>query len=123
VLDEFGDGSPERPFTDENQPVEAGFLDGPYEPFREGVEIWRVSRQADNLNVCGGESLAECDGEQRIPIVDQIALARQKAVAGIRHVATYLVIQAESGSDVIPAIWTRRVERSMTKSTTNRASP
>jgi hypothetical protein len=25
VLDELGDGSPERPFADENQPVEAGF--------------------------------------------------------------------------------------------------
>ena len=26
VLDELGNGSPKRPFTDENQPVEAGFL-------------------------------------------------------------------------------------------------
>ena len=38
VLDEFADGSPERPFTDENQPVEAGFLDRPYEPFRVRVQ-------------------------------------------------------------------------------------
>ena len=33
------------------------------------------------------------------------------------------LIQAESGSDVIPAISTRRVERSMTKSMTNRVKP
>ena len=26
VLGEFRDGSPERPFTDENQPVKAGFV-------------------------------------------------------------------------------------------------
>jgi hypothetical protein len=56
VLDELGNGSPERPFTDENESVEAGLLDYPHEPLRECVEIRRVSRQADNLHAGGGES-------------------------------------------------------------------
>ena len=59
VLDEFGDGSPERPFTDENHPVQAGFLDRPYEPLRVRIEIRRTGRQADHLHACGGKRLAE----------------------------------------------------------------
>ena len=90
VLDEFADGSPERPFTDENHPVQTGFLDRPNEPLRERIEIRGTGRQADHLHSCGGERLAERQREQRIPIVDQEALARQKAITGIRQVATHL---------------------------------
>ena len=39
VLDELVDRSPERCFTDENHPVQAGFLDRPYEALRVRVEI------------------------------------------------------------------------------------
>ena len=70
VLDELGDGSPERPFTDENQPIEAGFLNCPYESFRVRVEIRGTGRQADDLNAGGRECLPERRGEQRIPVVD-----------------------------------------------------
>jgi len=59
VLDELADGSPERPFTDENHPIQAGFLDRPYEALRVRVEIRGTGRQADDLNACGGECLAE----------------------------------------------------------------
>ena len=90
VLDEFADGSPKRPFTDENHPVQAGFLDRPHEALRVRVEIRGTRRQADHLHACGGERLAERHREQRIPIVDQVTLARQKAIAGIRQVATHL---------------------------------
>ena len=90
VLNELGDGSSERPFTDENQPVEAGFLDCPDEPFRVRVETRGMRRQANDPNACGGECLAERDGEQRIPIVDQEALAPETAVSGIGQIATHL---------------------------------
>src|SRR5712691_8785803 len=39
VLDELADGSPERPFTDENHPVQAGFLDRPYEALRVRIGV------------------------------------------------------------------------------------
>src|SRR5712691_13099085 len=97
VLDELPDGSPERPFTDENHPIQTGFLDRPYEALRVCVEIRGTGRQADHLNACGGECPAKRDGEQRIPIVDQKALARQKtSLASVTLRLTWL-IQAESG--------------------------
>src|SRR5215210_9128562 len=91
VLDELADGSAERTFTDQNHPVQAGFLDGPYEALRVRVEIRGTGRQADHLHTCGGECLPECHGEQWIPIVDQKPLAPETAIAGIRDVATRLV--------------------------------
>ena len=39
VFDELGHGSAQRRFTDENHPVQTGFLDGSNETLREGVEI------------------------------------------------------------------------------------
>ena len=74
VLDELANGSPEGRFTDKNDPVQAGFLDRPNEALRVRVEIRGTGRQADDLNACGGECLAERHGEQRIPIVNQISL-------------------------------------------------
>jgi hypothetical protein len=61
--------------------------------------------------------------EERIPIMDQVALARQEAIAGIREVATHLAHPGASGSAVTPAISTRRVDSSMKKSTANRVRP
>ena len=42
------------------------------------------------MNTRAGQRLAEGDREEGIPIVDQVAFARQEAIAGIRHVATHL---------------------------------
>ena len=61
MLDELADGSPERLFTDENHPVQAGFLDRPYEALRVRIEIRGTGRQADHLHACGGE----CRGTPR----------------------------------------------------------
>ena len=102
VLDELANGSPEGRFTDKNDPVQAGFLDRPYEALRVHVEIRGTRRQADDLNACGGECLAERHGEPRIPIVDQKALAHQKAIVGICHVATHLTHPGRVGLRLDP---------------------
>src|SRR4030095_2551167 len=88
VLNEFGDSSPERPFTDENHAVETGFLDRPDEPLRERVEVGGTGRQADHLHAGSGESFAVRPREQWIAIVDQEALAHQEAITDIRQIAT-----------------------------------
>jgi hypothetical protein len=49
-----------------------------------------TGRQTDHLNAGGGERLAERQRKQGIPIVDQEAFTRQKAIAGIRQIATHL---------------------------------
>ena len=47
------------------------------------LDIRGAGRQADDPHTCVSECLAERHREQRIAIVDQEALARQKAMAGI----------------------------------------
>ena len=37
MRDEFGNRFPHRPFAEQDHPLQAGFLDGPYEPFGVGV--------------------------------------------------------------------------------------
>jgi hypothetical protein len=104
VLDEFVDSSPERPFTDENHPVQTGFLDRPDEPLRERVEIRRTGRQADHLHAGGGERLAERQGEQRIASwIKKRLPVRTPSLASVR-LRLIWPIQTESGSDVIPAV-------------------
>ena len=87
---ELADRPPERRFTDENQAVQAGLLDASDESLRVRVEIRGTGRQSDRFNTRAGQCLAERDREERIPVVDQEALARQTAIVGIRHVATHL---------------------------------
>jgi len=105
VLDEFGDGSPERPFTDENHSVQTGFLDRPYEPLRERVEVGRTRRQANHLYAAGGsERLANASVnsgsrswiKKRLPV-------RKPSLTSVR-LRLIWPIQAESGADVIPAM-------------------
>jgi hypothetical protein len=50
MLDELGNSSTQRRFTDENHPVEAGFLDCSNETLRVRVEIRRTRREANDLD-------------------------------------------------------------------------
>jgi hypothetical protein len=44
MLNELSDRAPERPFPDENQAVQTGFLDAPYEALGVRVEIRGAGR-------------------------------------------------------------------------------
>jgi len=81
---------PERPLTNENQAVQTRFFDASYEALRVRVEIRGTGWQSDRFNTRAGQCLAERDREERIPIVDQEAFARQEAIVGIGDVATHL---------------------------------
>jgi hypothetical protein len=50
VPDELTDGSPERPFPDENHAVQTGFLDASYEALRVRVEIRGTGQQFNGFN-------------------------------------------------------------------------
>jgi hypothetical protein len=50
VFDELGDGLLERWFTDENDAIQAGFLDGRYEALGVRMEIGGMGRQAHDLH-------------------------------------------------------------------------
>jgi hypothetical protein len=49
VLDEFGHGSAQRRFTDENHPVQTGFLDGSDEALRVRVRGTICGRSEPNV--------------------------------------------------------------------------
>ena len=75
VLDILPDRTPKMPLPDRNHPIEAFFLHRSHEPLRIRLESRGSGRQADDLPAGSGERLAERQREQRIPIVDQEALA------------------------------------------------
>ena len=43
------------------------------------LEVWTLRRQPNELDPCAAEQFAEGRGEQRIPVVDEVRLASQKA--------------------------------------------
>ena len=77
MRNKLANSPPERPFTDENQALQTRFFDAPYEALRVRVEIRGTGRQFDGFNTRAGQCLAERAREEGIPVVDQVAFARQ----------------------------------------------
>jgi hypothetical protein len=50
VVNEFVNDSPDRPLPNEDQLIQARFLDGPHEAFRVRVEIGPTRRQPDGFD-------------------------------------------------------------------------
>jgi hypothetical protein len=52
MCDELADGTLQRRFAEENQVVEALFLDGYHKAFRERIQVRASRRQAQALDAC-----------------------------------------------------------------------
>ena len=120
---ELADRPAQRGFAHQDHAVEARLLDRAHKALGDGVEIRRARWEADRLNARSRERLSKGGREERIAIVQQEALPTQKPIDGIGKLTTALPIHALSGSDMTPAISTRRVARSITNRTANRVSP
>ena len=111
VLDELGDGSPERSFTDENQPVEAGFLNCPYEPFRIRIENWGPGRQAERLDTGRSQRVSKRVGEAWIAIMQEEAFPAQASINRIGELPTALdhpgTVRAREGCRQSPPVASR----------------
>ena len=61
----------ERALADQDHPVQARFLDGPYEALSERIQIGGSRRQAHSFDAGCRQRLAKRLTEQRVPIVQQ----------------------------------------------------
>jgi hypothetical protein len=60
---EFGNGATQRGFSEKDHSLHAGFFDGPNEPFRESVQIWRSNRKQQRLDSGALEDFSKLLGE------------------------------------------------------------
>ena len=77
--------------TEWNELVEALRFDGEHEAFRDGVQVGASSWELEALDAGGAEGRAERVGEQRVAVMDQVALAAQEAIDAVGQVASDLL--------------------------------
>src|SRR5215469_738541 len=75
MRDEFGSRFPHPGLAEQDHPLQAGFLDGPYKPLGVGVQIGTPRRQLHRGHTGIGERLQELRGEQWIAIMNEVTLA------------------------------------------------
>src|SRR5215472_11349638 len=87
MLHEFVDGLPQGAFSEQDDPLQARFLDGSDEAFRVGIQVRGAWRQFHALHSAALEGLLELYCEQRVPIMDQVSLPDQEPFLRITEVA------------------------------------
>jgi hypothetical protein len=90
VLDEFTNSSAKRTLTEQDQPVQARFLDAPDEAFRVGVQVRRPRGQFYWFNAATFEHRKELTSEQRIAIMDEVTLSCEQTIDWISQIAADL---------------------------------
>jgi hypothetical protein len=91
VRDKLRDREAEVALTERNELVEAFALDREHESLRKGVQIWAAGRELEALDAGGAEDRAERLGEQRVAVMDQVALVSQESVDAVGQVASDLL--------------------------------
>jgi hypothetical protein len=90
VFDERVNRTAQRAFANENQSIQARFLDRPHEALRVRVEIWRTWGQADRFDASRSQGVTKRVGEAWISIVKEETFPSQASINRIRELATAL---------------------------------
>ena len=90
VFDELVNRTAQRAFANEDQSIQARFLDRPHEALRVRVEIWRTGRQADRLDTGRRQRVTKRVGEAWIAIMKEEAFPAQASINRIGELATAL---------------------------------
>ena len=93
VFDELVNRTAQRAFANENQSIQARFLDCPHEALRVGVEIWRTWGQADRLDTGRSQGFTKRGGEAWVAIMKEEAFPSQTSINRIGELATAVVRQ------------------------------
>jgi hypothetical protein len=101
--------------ADDQQPVETLGADGADEALGVGVCLWRADGRMDHVDAFAAEDLVEGCTELAVPVkIRKLVCSRMPVKLRLR--ACY-VTRVPVGLGVQPAIWTRRLPRSMKKRT------
>ena len=90
VGDELADGATQRALADEHHPLEAGFLDGPHEALRIGVQVWRAGRESDGRDPGRRERVAHGRTEERVAVVNEEPHVPEESVFDVGRVSQEL---------------------------------
>src|SRR5215469_14285740 len=88
--DKFTDHLSQRAFAEQNHPLQARFPDGSDEALRVSIQVRRTGWQLHRFDTTGLKDLRKLFGEQRVPIVNQVALPDQEAFRGMAKVVSNL---------------------------------
>src|SRR5215208_5579770 len=83
---ELLDALSKRGLTEQDHALQAPFLDTAHEPLRVGVQIRRLWRQLHRFHASLSQHSQELVGEERIAIMNQVALTLQDPVYRIRQI-------------------------------------
>src|SRR6516162_11441999 len=90
MLHEFLDSLPQGSFSEQDDPLQARFLDGSDEAFRVGIQVRRARWQFQRLHAAALQNLQEFRSEQRVAVMDQVSLPGQKAFLRVTEVPSDL---------------------------------
>ena len=88
VRDELAAGATPRALADQDQALEAGFLDGAPEARRVGVQVRRASGASDGGDIGRGERVAPGRPEERVAVMDEdpdVSQASVRGIGGVPH--------------------------------------
>ena len=88
--DEVVNGCPQRLLSEQDRPLQTGFLDGPNESLGVRIQTRRPRRLPHGLDTNIGKHVQELSREQRVSIMDQIALAMEHSVDRIANIPANL---------------------------------
>jgi hypothetical protein len=108
MLDKRPYGSPEVPFAEWYDSLQALGLGRPHESLGKRVQVGTPGRQDQWLHATVPQQASKGVGVERVSVQDDVLNAAKEAVARVGQVPCDLAIQAWCGSRVIPAISTAR---------------
>ncbi len=87
----FGYRCPKVSLTEGYDAVETLSAYGEHESFRICVQIWTLGWKAEGLHACISQEPTYLLGEQRVPIVDEVSLAKEEPIPHIGEVPRHLL--------------------------------
>ena len=87
----FGYRCPKVSLTERYDAVETFSAYGEHESFRICVQIWTLGGKAEGLHACISQEPTYLLGEQRVPVVDEVSLAKEEPIPHLSEVPGHLI--------------------------------
>ena len=115
VLTVFSNSVTPRRFAEEHHPVQTLGRDRQHKALRVSVAVRGLPRGQEDLHAYDLEDVPELPGELRVAVADHEPVRAKEPSLRIGQVLATCAMKAPSGVVVRPAMWARRVFRSMRK--------
>ena len=86
MLDKRSYGSPEVPFAEWHDPLQALRLGGPNKSLGKRIQIWTPRREDEWLHAIAPQQAPKGGGVERVSVQDEVLHAAQEAIASVSQV-------------------------------------